>query len=54
MLKYLAIPQYDDADRMHARISELSQAIHQKMREQKMGEVLELEKELNEQVRKLF
>lgn len=54
VLKYLAIPKYDDADRLHTKISQLSQTIHQKIRKGQGREVLELEKELNEEVRKLF
>lgn len=54
VLKYLAIPKYDFTDSHHQKIAQLSKDIHIQMRKKNLKGVKRLEKELNEEVRKLF
>ncbi len=54
VLKYLAIPKYDSTNDNHKNISKLSKDIHTEMRKVKPEGIKQLEKELNEEVRKLF
>lgn len=54
VLKYLAIPKYNPSNDNHKSISKFSKNIHTQMRKPTPGEIEQLEKELNVEVRKLF
>ena len=54
VLKYLAIPKYDSANKTHKNISKLSQNIHKEMRNEEPKGLEDLESKLNREVRELF
>lgn len=54
VLKYLAIPKYNSANKNHKNISKLSKDIHEEMRNGEPKGIENLESELNREVRKLF
>ena len=55
VLKYIAIAKYDASNRTHIKIAEISKRIHEIMRETSgKGNIIHLEKELDEEIHKLF
>ena len=55
VLKYIAIAKYDNANIVHKKIAEISKKIHDRMKETAgKADITALEKELNEEVHKLF
>ena len=55
VLKYIAIPQYDSGNSIHANIAGISKNIHVKMRNTAgKADISSLEEELDKKVHKLF